>query len=222
MIPMNKSLTTELVQLAEDRGILDVIAWGDNFLTNIDYINRQVELGVVVPQEIIDYLNDDTTPVLEHPETPLNPGFDPASGLHYYWDATLQKYLSLQVFSDGQGTNNPRVVPGSYLRRFNGSSMDLDRALGRPYEIVIIEFCCTVRDSKKDAYIDAIYSDIDGKNSVIIGRIPFSSAGNKMAAAWLNVRVLVPAYYRLTARIGGAEVAYPQSYISFRRVVNPS
>ena len=217
--PMNKALTTELVQLAEEKEILDLISWGDNFITNIDYVNRQSELGVEVPQEIIDYLNDNTTPILEQPETPLNPGFDPASGLHYFWDAGLQKYLSVQMFSDGQGTNSPRVTKDSYLRRFNGSSMTGDKALGHPYEIVAYEFCCTVSEPAPKAYVDAIYFDQDGNNGRIIGRILFNQANNKFAAAWLNVRILIPAYHRLTARIGGDDVAYPQSYISYRRVV---
>ena len=214
---MIKQLTTEIVaQLDED------CYWfnEDNIPVSTEsHLLEVQERGKTIPQEVFDYLNNDEVGVIYKEETPDAFKWDNRSGLHYYWDPVLERNLSVQVFSDGQGTNSSKVSVGDYLRRFNGSMMTNTRALARPYEIVMIDFCCTVESSTSGAYIDAIHFDIDGNDGVIVGRLPFNQQNNKMAAAWWDVKILIPANRRLTGQIGGGQVAYPQSYLSYRRVI---
>ena len=226
---MNKKLTTELKNLADSNNIGQYVYWEDG-ISNLAHVQRCVDLGISVPQSILDYLADDTVdpyyppPVgteLESVESGiLAPKYHALTNQTYYYDKDLDMNLSTQIFESGFGINSGNISPDNWMRRFNGMSLTNTRALAHPYGIVVHQLFCCVDSSATNAFYDCLSYDINGNNGQIHGRLLFNQQGNQMGYATERVKLFIPAFRRVTIRSGGANISYPQGLFKYREVLN--
>ena len=215
----NYELTPELIQLAEQAGILDLIVWDGN-VSNRAYIQRQIEYGVEVPQQIVDFFEAPPLSNIKiYEETTPEYRFDNATGQYFFIEPKTKLKVSKTVYESGFGINNSSVQPGDYMRRFNGMALNNKTAMARPYPIVITEITCCSDSANEGAYFDCLHYAMDGSDEFLVGRLLFTMQQSQMAAAWLNISVLIPAYRRITIRVGGNNISSPQGYYKYRQVI---
>lgn len=216
---MEYKLTQQLIDLAKSQGILDLITWGDS-ISSKAYLDRQLKLGVSIPKAILDYYN---SPPVASLEWPANKApelyFDLATTQYYFIEPRTGLKLSQALFESGFGINSKNVEPGNYMKRFNGMSLDNKAAMARPYPILITELGCTSDETNTGAYYDCITYNMAGEDERIIGRLTYTMQNTQMGAAWLDVMALIPAYRRITMRVGGARVSQPQGWYKYRQII---
>lgn len=217
---MEYRLTQQLIDLAQQEGILDLISW-DGGVSSKAYLQRQADLGVNIPQSIIDYYESPPMSSIVVQESSLpETGFDLATTQYYFIEPRTGLKLSQTLFEDGFGISNGSVSPGDYMRRFNGMPLTNKSAMARPYDIVITEIGCVSDKSNAGAYYDCVSYDMNGGDEQILGRLSYTMQNGQMGAAWLNVFVLIPAYRRVTLRTGGASISLPQGWYKYRQVIS--
>ena len=219
IIMNNYQLTPELIQLAEQKGILDLIVWDDN-ISNLSHVQRQISYGVEVPQQIVDFFEAPPLANIKvYEEIAPEYGYDVATGQYFFIEPRTGLKVSKTIYESGFGINSNSASPGSYMRRFNGMTLTNRSAMARPYPILVTEITCSSDSANKGAYFDCLHYAMDGTDEFFVGRLSFTMQETQMAAAWLNVAVLIPAYRRVTMRVGGNNISSPQGYYKYRQVI---
>jgi len=139
--------------------------------------------------------------------------------LLYYFDEDLKQMLSVQSFESGFGINSASVRVGSYMRRFNGMIMTNKSAVARPYSIVVTELTCTVDTSAEGAFFDCYHYDMNGEDETLVGRLEFNEFDSQIGYAINKIKILIPAFRRVTIKSGGAVMRYPQGYYKYHEVI---
>lgn len=94
---MNVQLTTELINIAAKDGTLNKITW-DNGITNLAHLNNMAGYGVVIDQQILEYVSNPDTPAILDSEL----GYPPAifRKLNKYKFSIEQTNITFEVTGD--------------------------------------------------------------------------------------------------------------------------
>lgn len=221
-----KKLSTQSVQLANDLDIGKFIFW-DNGVTDQETLDRCLSLGVEIPPEILNdfksatyYIEPPSTQEKESIENSmLNPKYDSKSGHLYYYDKDLKLYLTCQMFEGGFGLSGNNIAANTFMKR-NDGSLTTTAAMPYPYPIVVFQLFCSADVSALGAYFDCIHSSMDGTNSIIAGRLLLNQQNAQMGHSTVNLKVLIPAFRRVTMKTGGAIVSQLQGVYKYREVLD--
>lgn len=223
---MLKKLSAVSVALADKLNITKYICW-DNGVTDQETLDRCIGLGVEIPTDILNdfksapvYLEPPSLTEKESIESSLlNPKYDSKSGHLYYYDKDLKLYLTCQMFEGGFGLSGNNIAANTFMKR-NDGSLTTTAAMPYPYPIVVFQLFCSADISALGAYFDCIHSSMDGTNSVIAGRLLLNQQNAQMGHSTVNLKVLIPAFRRVTMKTGGAIVSQLQGVYKYREVLD--
>lgn len=223
---MLKKLSTISITLADKLDITKYICW-DNGVTNQETLDRCISLGVEIPTDILNDFKSAPTylepPSLNEKESIesslLNPKYDSKSGHLYYYDKDLKLYLTCQMFEGGFGLSGSSIAINSFMRR-NDASLTTTAAMPYPYAIVVFQLFCSADTSAAGAFFDCIHSSMDGTNSVIAGRLLMNQQNSQIGYSTTNLKVLIPAFRRVTMKTGGATMSQLQGVYKYREVLD--
>lgn len=223
---MLKKLSTISITLADKLDITKYICW-DNGVTNQETLDRCISLGVEIPTDILNdfksaptYLEPPSLNEIESIESSLlNPKYDSKSGHLYYYDKDLKLYLTCQMFEGGFGLSGSSIAVNSFMRR-NDASLTTTAAMPYPYPIVVFQLFCSADTSAAGAFFDCIHSSMDGTNSVIAGRLLMNQQNSQIGYSTTNLKVLIPAFRRVTMKTGGATMSQLQGVYKYREVLD--
>lgn len=223
---MLKKLSTISITLADKLDITKYICW-DNGLTNQETLDRCISLGVKIPTDILNDFKS-ASPYLEPPSLAekesiesslLNPKYDSNSGHLYYYDKDLNLYLTCQMFEGGFGLSGNNIAANTFMKR-NDGSLTTTTAMPYPYPIVVFQLFCSADVSSPGAYFDCIHSSMDGTNSIVAGRLLLNQQNAQIGYATVSLKVLIPAFRRITMKTGGAIMSQLQGVYKYREVLD--
>lgn len=223
---IRKKLSIESIDLANKLDISKYILQ-DNGVTDQETIDRCVSFGIEIPTSILDnfkaadvYIEPPSIEEKKNIESSLlNPKYDSKSGHLYYYDKDLKLYLTCQMFEGGFGLSGSSIAINSFMRR-NDASLTTTAAMPYPYAIVVFQLFCSADTSAAGAFFDCIHSSMDGTNSVIAGRLLMNQQNSQIGYSTTNLKVLIPAFRRVTMKTGGATMSQLQGVYKYREVLD--